>query len=432
MIGKLSSVSNESMLGKFFDPNDIGQLKFLKENFPEQYDLARRAKLQSIYENSIDHSQGRQGKFDTGKYLRQLNDTKLNPEARDMLFDGVNQQKFRDIENVYQSIPGNPNPSGTSYANSFSHLFGLQGIAENLSDAARYALLKASPHLEYAINAAGGGPEGKIAASMIARNPMPGSAGALYDLQRYVGAAIKGDNLAGRAVKSVFDGSASLPSTIINATQKDRDKLDKKVRTASADFGQLQNTSGDLGTFLPDHAQSIAQTVGTAVQYLSSLRPNEDKGQPLDSTPKVSSVAQAKYNNALDIAGQPLSILPKIKNGTITADDLTTLKTVFPSMYQGLTQKIYDKMNEHLTSEKTIPYQTRLGLSLFLGHPLDSTMTPGAIQTLQGAQGPTANQAANAQAKPQGPHSMKDIGKLAQGAVTPEQALEGAQARSRT
>ncbi len=77
-----------------------------------------------------------------------------------------------------------------------------------------------------------------------------------------------------------------------------------------------------------------------------------------------------------------------------------------------------------VNDETVIPYKTRIGLSMFLAQPMDSTMTPSGIMAAQ----PKAPQQAPQAGTPQsnGPHSMKNINKLATSYLTPTQARESA------
>jgi hypothetical protein len=105
----------------------------------------------------------------------------------------------------------------------------------------------------------------------------------------------------------------------------------------------------------------------------------------LDSAPVPSSVEQARYKNALNIAQQPLVVLDKIKKGTLTAEDIKTLGTLYPKMYNRIKDRLQTEMTNHLAKGETIPYKTRVSLSMFMAQPLDSTMFPASIQATQPA-----------------------------------------------
>jgi hypothetical protein len=73
-------------------------------------------------------------------------------------------------------------------------------------------------------------------------------------------------------------------------------------------------------------------------------------------------------------------------------------------------------MTESLSKGKSIPYKTRIGLSMFMAQPLDSTMTPGAILSAQPQPAPPP--------QPQGKEKGSSLAKLPKSYQTPGQAAE--------
>jgi hypothetical protein len=49
-----------------------------------------------------------------------------------------------------------------------------------------------------------------------------------------------------------------------------------------------------------------------------------------------------------------------------------------------MSEQLLQSMTDHLHNGETVPYKMRQGMSMFLGTPLDSTMTPSAIMAAQG------------------------------------------------
>ena len=67
-----------------------------------------------------------------------------------------------------------------------------------------------------------------------------------------------------------------------------------------------------------------------------------------------------------------------------------------------------------LDNPESVPYQTRLSMSAFLGEPLDASMAPQALLANQQAFQQENQQNANSQAKP----SKTGMGKIAEGKRT--------------
>ncbi len=196
-------------------------------------------------------------------------------------------------------------------------------------------------------------------------------------------AMIRGTGLVDRATKALFtSGKDVLPVSMIPSANK-LARLDHMVLAANEDPNSISEGPTNISGYMPQHGQAAAMVGGAAVNYLKSLRPNTDKKAPLDPTPVPSRLAMAQYNRQLANAEQPLMVLNRVKNGTVTSQDLLTLQTIYPDLYKAMAAKILDQMTDHLTKGKTIPYQTRIGLSKLAAQPLDSSMTPSSIMAAQ-------------------------------------------------
>ena len=234
---------------------------------------------------------------------------------------------------------------------------------------------------------------------------------------------IKGENLLGKAASAVFKaGKEVLPQAF--PQEKDLEKLDKKLQSLQNDPTPLFESAGATGHYLPDHAAAISQTAAGAVNYMNSLRPAPVKESPLDAEPQVSAMQKAEWQNALMIAESPLVVLAKLKKGTITPKDIGHLQSLYPALYKNLIKKLSHQMIEAVNDKQLIPYKTRMGLSLFMGQPMDSTLTPASIQAAQVTGVVQANKMAQQQGQPQQrqKHSMSKLDKLAPSYMTPQQA----------
>ncbi len=143
---------------------------------------------------------------------------------------------------------------------------------------------------------------------------------------------------------------------------------------------------------------------------------------PLDPEIKPSPMQQAHFNRALDIAEQPLVVLDAIKEGTLTQQDIGHLKMLYPDLYNKFNNEMMNHVINRTTDEEPIPYRTKLALSLFMGQPLDSSMTPMSLQSSQ-----IAFQPQGGQQPPQGMkmhHSSQAMSKLGEGNATPGQTRE--------
>ncbi len=188
----------------------------------------------------------------------------------------------------------------------------------------------------------------------------------------------------------------------------------------------MLDVGGKIGHYAPDHAMAMGQMVANTSNYLNSLRPTEIKLSPLD-VPFKPPFQQERFESALDIADQPLITLQKLKDGMLTSENMTDLKAMFPDLYSNIATQLTESLTDHLSKGEDIDYQTSLGLSMFLGKPLDSTMTPASIQSAQMAQNRTAaNEQAKQMASQKAPKgkSLKSLDKMSEGYATASQTRE--------
>lgn len=250
-------------------------------------------------------------------------------------------------------------------------------------------------------------------------------AGGFKSMVDYLDLSLKAAKVVRAATKAVFKkGVQIIPHHLLPDEQKN-EKLDKKLKEIQVDPNYLYNVGGKTSYYLPSHGMNIARVASSAANYLNSIRPMPMQLSPLDRKVEPSKFEKDLYNDALTIANQPLIVLQKIQNGTINSEDIKHLSNLYPSLYENLKEKVSHELIEMVHKDEKIPYETRMGLSLFLGQPLDSTMLPQSIMALQPSmaqqqQSMMPMQGQAAQGRQSG--SMKNINKLSVQALTPGQA----------
>ena len=233
--------------------------------------------------------------------------------------------------------------------------------------------------------------------------------------------ALKGHKMSEKALSSVFDPKSDFAVSAPKPAQID--KLKKQLGQIQKDPMSLMKV-GQQVQHLPEMAQAFTSKATSAAEYLNSLKPKEADTLPFDNSKVINAKTyDTPYDRALKIAEQPLLILTKVKQGTVNPSDVAALKALYPSLYQNMSQKITEHLIEHKAQNKLIPYHTRMGLSMFLGQPLDSTMKPQSIVAAQPK--PVAPQQPQGGGKGKGgPHSTKPLTTMANMAKTPGQNRE--------
>jgi hypothetical protein len=171
----------------------------------------------------------------------------------------------------------------------------------------------------------------------------------------------------------------------------------------------------------PEFNSGYAQAASSAINYVKSFEPKQPQSLSFDSGVKTPPSAHTDmYNHVLRVTEQPLSVLHKVKQGTVIPEEVGAIKTIYPALYQRLSDQITEHMVEAKGKGATIPYRTKIGLSAFLGSPIDTTFTPEAIQAAQPVQQNQPPQGAQTGVQPK--RSTSGLDKMATMAQTPGQA----------
>lgn len=351
--------------------------------------------------------------------------------APGMLSQNIPLSKDAPLDIATPSKESNPNSIGAKLAN----IFVQQGLGGKSAGAAVGATIAHAA----GVNAALGALIGDHALGPFFNSILPGIAKAVVTganspqgfkaAVQYANAVVKGETLLNKATKNVFQVGADVVAEHLIPTDKDRNKLNKLLEETQINPQKLMEAKDNTSHYLPEHSDAMMQMAGTAMNYLNGLRANMDKKSPLDSVPVPSSSEKAGFNNALNIAIQPLVVIDKIKKGTLTNTDITALGNMYPNLYNRMKQKLTSDMINHVNKKESIPYQTRIGLSMFMATPLDSTMTP---QSIVSAQMPSKAKPGvdTEQQAPKGTPSSPALQKMSQMYKTPGQVGQERRAKS--
>lgn len=377
----------EEVATRLFSKKDSEFLKFFEGKFPEEMQSIRDFQKRELRDASLADDKS------SLSPLRLFNNVnKLEPEVQAILFKPEELQKLRDAETYLRSFPKNFNPSGT---------------------ATKSALLEAFEHPVGAAiaNARDMGIEAFV--------KLVSQSGDIQNATKLGKATVRGWNNASKAAKNLFvAGREVLPANVVSIASH-REKLAKLVDVYSQNPAKFMEMNDNNP--VPEYAQAFSKTAVMAVQYLDSIKPRADKKAPLDSKMPISQIEKAKYDRQVALVQQPLLIMQHIQDGTITPQDVTTIKTVYPELYSKLQADVFHHMAEAVEKGTPIPYRLKLTLSVFLGQPLDSSLQPSAIMAAQ----PKPQQSQEPAPKMPGPkRGTANLNKAPTQFQTPEQARE--------
>lgn len=416
---KMSQTDGESLLRRLSGSGDADLLNFLQQNYPQTANLVKNWHISELLKKASDKAKPGM-LINNESFLTNLN--KLSPELRNFIASpeaitkinsiGSVIEEFnklphnfsntaRTVDKLLQYIPGTAVGMITLLASHNPVTAILTGVlsktlGKDVPDAIRLAMLKVM------------GSAQKVDSDGFK---------SAVDLIHH---GIKGDELVKRATKGIFKDNAEILPQSALPTASDRSKLMKALDKIRQNPEELQNVAGKAGYYLPDQAIAIGRMAATAAALLDQARPDRSKQAAFDTPREPTLADKARYDRVLNIAQQPLLVLQHIKDGTITPGDISIQKTLYPALYNKIAAQLMEEAVKASSKGEIIPYKTRLGMSLYLGQALDSTMTPASIMAAQPK--PQGNESNGP--KPGTQKSGNALNKLSSMYRTPEQASE--------
>ncbi len=410
----------EQLLKKFSFRNNADFIGFLEQHFPETLKEVKGNELKSFLKPAILSAKGEEE-----LNVKKLSDilSKAMAGKKEYIEAILPKEGIQAVEHANKILEGIPNPKSSGTAG------WLTKVTKHLPQSALSAVAMLTGHNPVFGYLAGEAAEhlGRSIPDAVnlgylkflGSNQAVKSEGfkSMVDLFTNI---YKGQHKLTEGVKAVFDAGSKVALTKLIPSHKDTEKLDKIVdkieKNPSKVFAQADSHTGH---YLPDHQAGMAEASTRAIQYLQSIKPKATKASPLGKEIEPTKAEMARYQRALEIAQSPAIVLKHISDGTLRTTDIQDLGAMYPGLAKDMASKLSNTMMAH---DGSIPYKTRISLSLFLGQPLDSTMTPEAIQATQRvfAPKPMIQQGQPKQHKP----SPSKMNKTAQSYQTPLQSAE--------
>lgn len=279
-----------------------------------------------------------------------------------------------------------------------------------------------------------------------------GAQGSLLNMIEYADRIGKGTSYINNTIDAVFKGGSSyvLRETKRGDIEKLRNYIDGGGMTQSlrdemheqhdvpgfAKGGPVEAPSttalhrdhAHIAQNMPDQNIMLQTAKGRISSYLSGMRPQQDMPRlAFDDQPDTKEQTQ-KYEKALEIAVNPLSVMQHVQKGTVEPEHIAHLKAMYPELTGHLQQKVTERIVKDQMDGKKPKFATRQGLSLMMGTALSGEFTP---QNIQAAQAVFANKKKpEPQDKGSGkPKSEASLTKSDQSYLTADQARQGRQQR---
>jgi len=338
------------------------------------------------------------GVFSPQKFFTALK--KLEPEIRGALFSKEELKKLAQADVYFHSFPKNFNPSGTAHASALQEFFShpLASTMANTRDVGITAFIKM----------AGSNPEARAAMELAQ-------------------STIKGERNMSKAVKSLFKPAKDTLPLAIMPVASNRDKLIRHLdayRTDPSKFVAINDNNP-----IPEYSQSFAATTARVMEFLSMAEPDPKQMGMLDKKFEMTPMQKAQYNRTLDIAQNPLTVLSRIHTQTLTLDDVKAVQAMYPAVYKQIAEKMMHEVVEARAKGTLIPHAMRLQMSMFLGQPLDSSLSQQGIAAAQMTSAPGKESSPQQQGGGGVKHSTAGLAKMAKSASTSSQIREEARSK---
>jgi hypothetical protein len=143
-----------------------------------------------------------------------------------------------------------------------------------------------------------------------------------------------------------------------------------------------RNKIGDaltgVRTIDPQLADRMETVAARKIEFLAAKAP-KNPGMPGWEASKGDIAKWARY---LEATENPNGVFERMANGTMTPEDVETVKTVYPELHNDLTQQILIQVAK-IGGPKKLPYWKRLMMTMFTGSMLDPSLSPNVVAALQ-------------------------------------------------
>ena len=399
---RIAQLSPEQAASKLSFKNNRDAIPFLQKYFPETFEKIRQNEVKELLKPAIKKGD----KAGTAIDVKALDDTIRNAKAgqNTYLRNVISPEALARAEHAKTILDAIPSFKSSKSASWIEKLF------KNLPAGGLAAVSFLTGH-----NPIGGAMIGGIAGHLGTSAPdsiklgllkwlasdQPIKSAGFKSMVDYIENVTNGQNTILKATNQLFKQGTRVLSEHAMPSVQEKNRLDKLV--TKLDKGELDLphnlTESHLGHYLPEHQVSATKSGIAALQYLSSLKPKPHTFGPLDKPVPPQPSEVARYNKALEIAQQPAVVLQKIKDGTLQSTDIADLHAMYPALYAQMTNNITNQLAEVQSKGISIPYRTRISMSLFLGQPLDNSMSPQSIIAAQPQPTPIPGNQGGAQGK---------------------------------
>lgn len=353
----LDEMTPEKVADRLSSKGNSEFLEFFSKEVPDGM-----AAISQYQKNLIRQAGLKDGKINIKSALKAVD--RMPKEYREKIFTKDELRKLSRVKIIMESFPENFNPSGTSGASAFREFLespAKAGIG-NLRDLGLLAMT-----------------EGATASGDKTRAFVQGLSTIEKSAQK-TAKAING------GVTAIFSKDFGTPGKIVGfLSASERRELHDKTKPELKDMNasiekmveKLDSNTRAVAEFAPQTAAGLQGTMLRASQFLNSKLPGQGVPTKALSKPYQPSDAEiAKWYRYFSSVSKPTEMLQSVAMGTLVPEQIEAVSVVYPKLMNEMKAAVTDKMTDFISKEKSIPYKTKLSLSLFLGFDLVNSLDP--------------------------------------------------------
>lgn len=200
--------------------------------------------------------------------------------------------------------------------------------------------------------------------------------------------AVAGTDRSRRGEAAAFGRRDTKPAKPKEFTREDFDKAQETVsQLLSAQHARtVQSFAESLAaTGHPELGQEIMNSYQRAAQYVAYNQKKERPPTTLTKQPKSWGLDAQEWKTlrSLGIIGRPLSVLDKMQDGSLSIDEVKTLKYVYPDVHKVIVEEVSAAIFQAHQEGKTLPVDKVTQLGVALDSPIDFYLEPEFVASVQ-------------------------------------------------
>ena len=163
-----------------------------------------------------------------------------------------------------------------------------------------------------------------------------------------------------------------------------RKSVEEAVAHSDEHMRAIDAAAGPIAQHSPKVAAAFQKAAVRATLYLANQLPKtppEEHGLAHDhEVLAVSDYEKDRFEHIYQAVHDPPSVLSRVEEGTVTPDEVDAIEATAPETYASMCTQLKDAL---ASSRADLPYDRLLAISTFLKEPVDPTMTPVFVATMQ-------------------------------------------------